>query len=446
MPTPIDIKYTTPDFPSPCSIKSCLSIRPQVERWTPTPVVDSLKKQPQRVAWSGYTNTNIEIIHRGGHSFEDGEDWNEAGVQFEDALAGCQFLLSPTHKYTKQLTYHLAQFYAKHDRMKDADTLLDWMSDSIVSQAGITNEDFTRHLLKIAELLRQWRRIEEAKIFGMAVVDLVYASQYEPERLVAATSTRVPHINYPKPSLSKTQPAGDTQDFFLPLDNPILMDSQLSLAMTYVEANKAGVEKSLLALIKKCEEEPQRLAAQLLEATSALVELYERLGDPINFDEALKKTKDFLWKFSIQDYQSLVYLPQVAVETAKVHAKYGRHDSAVAMFGKIESDVAKAFGEDDDRLISLLISNGIWFHDQDRWRDGRPRFEQALSAALGKHDKGCELIRRLERTLEDRCHAPYPKWPCVCFGQMYEEQWPCRLWTSTLPRPTWVISAESYGS
>ena len=216
------------------------------------------------------------------------------------------------------------------------------------------------------------------------------------------------------------------------------MDSHLSLAMTYVEANEARVEKSLLALIKKCEEEPQRLAAQLLEATSALVELYERLGDPTNLDEALKKTKDSLWKFSIQDYQSLVYLPQVAVETAKVHAKYGRHDSAVAMFKRIESDAAKAFGEDDDRLISLLIRNGIWFDDQDRWVDGRPRFEQALSAALGKHGKGCELIECLERTLEDRCYAPHPKWPCACFGQMYENQGSCCIWC--------VVSTASYRS
>ncbi len=438
MPTPIDVKYTTPDFPSPCSIKSCLSTRPQAERWTPTPVVDALNKQPQRVPWSGLTNIDIETIHKEGHSFEDVGDWNEAEIQFRDALAGCQFLLSPTHKYTKQLTYHLAQFYAKHDRMKDADTLLDWMSDSIVSQAGIRNEDFTRHLFKIAELLRQWRRIEEAKAFGMAVVDLIYASQYAPERLAAATST-----NYPKLSVSKAQPARDLQDFILPLNDPILMDSQLSLAMTYVEAKEVGVEKSLLALIRKCEEEPQKLAAQLLEATSTLVELYERLGDATNLEEALKKTKDYLWKFSIQDYQTLVYLAQVAVETAKVHAKCGRHDSAAAMFRKIESDVARAFGKDDDRLISLLISNGIWFHDQDRWIDGRPRFEQALSAALGKHGKGCELVERLERTLEDRCHALFRKWPCVCFGQMYEDQGSCTIWTSTLPRPTWVISYES---
>lgn len=441
MPTPIDIKYTTPDFPSPCNIDSCLSTRPQAERWTPTPVVDALNKQPRRVAWSGLTNTDIETIHRWGHSFEDAEDWNEAEVKFRDALAGCQFLLSPTHEYTKQLTYHLAQFYANHDRMKDADTLLDSMSDSIVSQAGMRNENLTRHLLKISGLLRQWRRIEEAKAFGMAVFDLIYASQYEPEGLAAATSTRIPHINYTKLSLSKTQPARDPQDFVLPLDNPILMDSQLSLAMTYVEAKEAGVEMSLLALIRKCEEEPQRLAAQLLEATSALVELYEKLGDSTNLDEALKKSKDSLWNFSIQDYQSLVHLPQVAVEAAKVHAKHGRHDSAVAMFKKIESDAARAFGEEDDGLISLLIGNGTWFHDQGRWRDGRPRFEQALSAALGKHGKRCELIKRLERTLEDRYHAPYRKWPCVCFGQMYEDQGSCRIRTSTL-----VFSTASYGS
>ena len=427
MPTPVDIKYTTPDFPSPCSIKSCLSTRPQVERWTPTPFVDALKKQPQREAWSCFTNTDIRIIHREGHSFEDAEHWDEAGVHFQEALAGCQFLLSPTHKYTKQLTYHLAQFYAKHDRMKDADTLLDWMSDSIVSQAGITDGNFTSHLLKIAELLRQWRRIEEAKTFGMAVVDLIYASQYEPESLAAATSTRIPHISDPKPSLSKTQQARDPQEFLLPLDNTILMDSQLSLVMTYVEANEAGLEKSLLALIKKCEEEPQRLAAQLLQATSALVELYERLGDPTNLDKALKKTKDFLWKFSIQDYQSLVYLPQVAVETAKVHAKYARHDSAVVMFEKIESTAAKAFGEDDNRMMFLLIGNGIWFHNQDRWKDGRPRFEQALSVALGKHGRGCALIERLEHFLEYRCHIPEPEWSCPCFGQMYsyEDQLSC---------------------
>lgn len=443
MPTPIDVKYSTPECLSPCSMKSCLSTRSQAERWTPTPALDTLNKQPQSVTWSGLTSTDIEIIHREGHSFEDAEDWNEAEGSFRDALAGCQFLLSPTHEYTKRLTYHLAQFYAKHDRMKDADTLLDWMSDRIVSQAGIRNGNFTRHLLKIAELLRQWRRIEEAQTFGMAVVDLIYASQYEPERLAAATSTRIPHIHHTKLSLSKTQPARDPQDFILPRDNPTLMDSQLSLAMTYIESKEAGVEKSLLALIRKCEEEPRTLAAQLLEATSALVEFYERLGDPTNLDEALKKTKNILWKFSIEDYQSLVCLPHVAIGTAKVHAKYGRHDSAAAMFNKIESDAAKAFGEDDDRLISLLIGNGIWFHDQDRWRDSRPRSEQALSAALGKHGKGCELLERLERTLEDRCHAPYPKWPCVCFGQMYEDQGSCSIWTSTLPRPTWVIS---YGS
>ena len=446
MPTPPDVKYTTPDLPSPCSVNSCLSIRSQAMRWTPTPVVEALDKQPQRVAWSGLTSADIETIHMEGHSFEDAEDWDKAEVKFRDALAGCQFLLSPTHEYTKLLTYHLAQFYANSNRMKDADTLLDWMSDSIVSQVSMRDENFTRHLSKIAELLRKWSRIEEAKAFGLAVVDLIYASQHEIEGLAAATSTRIPHINYTKLSASKTQPARAPQEFFLALDNPMLIDSQLSLAMTYVEAKDAGIEKRLLVLIRKCEAEPQRLATQLLEATSALVELYERLGDSKNLDEALRRSRDCLWKFSVQDYQNVIHLPRVAIEAAKVHAKYGRHDSAAAMFTKIESDAARAFGEDDDRLISLLIGNGIWFHDQNRWSDSRPRFEQALSAALGRHMKGCGLVERLERTLELCCHAPYPKWPCACFGQMYEVQGSCRIWTNTLPRPTWVISTESDGS
>ena len=64
-------------------------------------------------------------MHKEGHSLEDDGKWNEAEAKFREALAGCQVLLSPATKHTGTYEYGLAELYAQHDRMKDADVLSD---------------------------------------------------------------------------------------------------------------------------------------------------------------------------------------------------------------------------------------------------------------------------------------------------------------------------------
>ena len=445
MPTPPDVRYSTPVNASSHGVGTRYSPGSRANRWTPTPILNALQEKPPRMVWDGLTCLDILTIHELGHSLDEVGEWDEAEESFRQALAGCQVLLSPAHEHTRIFTYHLADFYAQHDRMADADKLLDWMTDRILYRFGATENLVVAHLLKTAELLRRWRRLDEAKAFGIVLAQLVSATHVQQGGSATEASTTIPRVNMPRSLVIGAASTQGLGNLFIPLntegmtdesraDDRKLMDSKLSLALAYVEANDVRVEEFLEHIIRQCEARPENLMAHTLKAWTTMARLYQNLRKLENMDEALLRIREILMSISKDDYGRTKSLPLVAIESAKLYIELGRNNAAAEIFSRIECGIVDAVDPDLEfpgKLASdLLIKIGVWFQDQNRWKDARPRFERALCLALAAHDFKCELVKRLETTLEDRRYVHPAKRPCECFDLSDETYGACTIWTT----------------
>ena len=446
MPTPKDVRYTTPVNVSPRSINAFHSTGSSSNRRVPTPIVNALQLQIRRMISGGLNFPDLKIMHREGHSLKEAGKWDEAEEKFCEALVGCQVLLSPAHKHTSNLTYHLADFYAQFNRMKDAYGILDWMTDTMLSQISPREETFFDHLLKIAELLRQWKRLEEAKAFGKVLVQLVDTTHIEREGSATEISTTIPRVNMSRSLLIETTSAQPLQSFIMPLktktkdvtdasqmDDRKLVESQLSLALTYVEANDKAVEQFLQTIIDQCKLHPANMIAQILKALTTLVEFYQKVRRFGDVTRVLQEIREQLLKITRRDYQRMESLPQSAIETAKYLFQVGEDDMAAGVLSAIEGGIADAFADDVDRLRDLLIGIGIWFQEKKRWTDARPRFEQALNLALAEHGFHCDLVKRLESTIEHHRYIHGAERPCECFESSDQTRGSCTVCTITSP-------------
>ena len=406
----------------------------------PRLILNALQVQSRRMISGGLKLPDLETTHQEGHFLNDNQQWDEAETKFCEALAGCQVLISTAHQRTRSLTYHLADFYAKLHRMKDAYGLLDWMTDMILSQISPREETFFCHLLKISQLLRQWKRLEEAKAFGKALIQLADTTHVERNSSAPEINTTIPRVDASRSLLIGTTSARGLQSFITPLntkdvtdaslkDDQKLVDSQLSLALAYIEANDEAVEQFLQAVIDQCKHHPANMTAQILTAWTTMALFYHKVGKLSDMTGALEQIRDILLNISKKDYQRTESLPQIAIETAKILFEVGEGDMAAEILSTIESDLVDAFAGDMDRARDLLIGVGLWFQGQKRWTDARPRFERALSLALAEHGFHCELVKRLESTLEHHKYTLPTEKSCECFASSENSYGSCTALT-----------------
>ena len=439
MPTPNDVRYTTPVNVSPRRVSAYHSPAAHPERWTSTSLLSALQSHPGHMTWSGKTCRDIEIKHQEGHSLEDDGEWDEAEGQFREALGGCHVLLSPVHEYTIRFTYHLAEFYAQRDQMDDADVLLNWTTDRMLSRIGVGDEAFIHHLVKITVLLREWSRIEEARRFAVMVVQLVHLTHFEKETKGRKFDPQIPHIKTSRHLLMDARFLRGPHKFLVPLganstdlnshmDDQKLMDAQLGLASTYVKTNEGTIEDYLLNMIEYCEDDKDWLIVQALRARAAVIDLYQRLKSSKKMHTILLQTKEILLNISTTKYQQNTHLPLVTIETAKLYIKCDQENVAREILSKIEADIVDASGPDDRLTVDLLIAIGDWFQEQNKWKDARPRYEQALAATLTKHSLQCHIIKRLESALVDHHHESASKSYCECLESFYTASDACTEW------------------
>ena len=267
------------------------------------------------------------------------------------------------------------------------------MTERNLSHTGAKGEGFFYHLLKMAELLRRWSRLDDPQAFGKVLVQLVRVTHQKQNVLAAEISMTIPHVSKSQSVLIGKSSEQELQKISMPpsslgvtdpseLHNRKLIDSQLSLALAYVEANDREGEGFLMAIVDQCRHHPTNLTAQTLKAWTAVFDLYRRLGKVSDMNTALLQTREILIKISKIDYRKAKSLPQVAIETAKLYFNFGKGGMGAEILSRVESQKADAVDDDVDRTRDLLIGIGVWFQDQERWRDARPRFERALILAL----------------------------------------------------------------
>ncbi|KAF8244241.1 hypothetical protein K440DRAFT_22746 [Wilcoxina mikolae CBS 423.85] len=407
-PTPHDITYETPRAvpPSPGNVRSPegpSAPRP-ADRWTPMPSSSNAQLHFLQSAWNGRSSlAEIQAIKREAHQLNLEGEVQGAEKRFREALAGFENLLSPTHEDTNAVGYELANFYAEHDRMGDADLVLNWMGQKHVERWGFDHQKTTTHFLHVAELFTSWSRNDDAATLLYRVLDAWDkrdSTKLNPEPHRVAQPQVIPLQTTPRQSKPE-----DMTRAFTETDDPRRVDYQLGLANARVTTNDETVEPLLLRLIEQCEKYPTKLDSQILQARCALVDLYRRLGDDGRAARALRLAQKALETVLASTAKKTEPLLDSCIHVAKLHMTENYSEVAEDIFQRIGDEAEDTFGTDHRVTIGILIHIGKTYQRRNMWTYAQPWFERALAASMTANGLENAMTKRLEDALEHQHYA-----------------------------------------
>lgn len=115
-----------------------------------------------RLIWNGLSKVDLDAIYQEALVAERLGRLDEAEKKFRDTLAGFENLLSSTNLDIKAIAYRLASFYAKNDRMKDADAVFDWVTGDLALRPAEDKGPF-RSLYRLDKVVRQGRAVSSRR-------------------------------------------------------------------------------------------------------------------------------------------------------------------------------------------------------------------------------------------------------------------------------------------
>ena len=414
MPTPPGVKYGTPgkDPPTLRDDAQIAGTIPEIRKWNPYPPPQAIQQTCFRLQWDGKRKTDIdEVYQRSKRLFQAGS-FHDAEEGYLQALGGYEALLGTTDKETNAVAYELADLYAQINRMDEADKVLDWMSEKHAKRWGIRHKNIREHMVQVADLLESWSRIDDAvaltkrmadsyemsSIFHSANHDKAHLSQFPSQRM-EANSMRT---EYRLPPIGKRAFALNSDD-----GDAVQMDYQVRLAMMRAKAEDDEAAPLLLRLLERCERHPAKLAVQILEARTGLIELYNTLELQDKFQASLlhiPRSVKIVFESKAERTELLLLR---AIEMIQWLIEGGNYEQANPLLQQVETEAVERFGEESSVTISVLIRIGIILQELDRWEDARPRFEQALASSMSANTPlESPLIKSLEDALYNK---KYPK-------------------------------------
>jgi tetratricopeptide (TPR) repeat protein len=403
------MKYTTPrnDDTSPLNIVLPEMPAPQ-SGWTAASRSNTQHLHQLKLKWNGRTKTDLEAIFQEAQELERLAMIGDAEKKFREALDGFEYLLSATHEDTSAVAYRLASFYAQNDRMNDADSVLDWVTEKHAERFGKGGSKTVEHILHIVEMFRNWNRNDDALLSRIIDVLGEEGEDTDNEATHPPSSNSNSASALPDMSSARTNPrqrrtSGDTTGALDCAVQPVVIDLQLGIAAGYIKTNDKEAEPFLLRLIEKCEAHPEDFSMQILRCKSALLALYHE-DDRNKFNTALDQSKLSFWRFlnSNSEQGKTRSLLGAGAEIAKWHVKAGQYETADDMFIQIGSEAEKTFDADRGKIISLFQSIGFFYQNKGRWDLAEPWFEQALAACYRNFADGSVVTKRLEAALENQ--------------------------------------------
>lgn len=366
-----------------------------------------------RLTWNGRTRADIEAMSREAHQLERLGHLEEAEEKFREVLAGFETLLSPTHEATSTAAYQLATFYAQHDRMNEADLVLDRMGEKFTERWGLKHKETLMHFLRVVELFNCWSRADDAVTLLYRVLD-VYEKHYSGN----STATTGPNALSARDSQHQARrlriAGGQSQveyafGAFAQTYDPALLQYQLGLADAHVKAKDEAAEPLLLRIIEQCEAYPEKLAQEILRARYALVDLYQQLENDQQKGVALARAQNAFWSIVNSTTEKTKSVLEISTDIAKLHVQTGHYEAAEDICQRIGSEAERTFGTDDEVTIGILIRMGKIYQDGNRWSNARPWFERALAASMTANGLESKMTQDLEAALENKhYYVPLP--------------------------------------
>lgn len=397
--TPQDVSYQTPhqtniDEPSAQTVHCNVSSVQNIPREIPT----------IRLRWNGYKATDIEVLFNQALLLEKEENMIEAEKNFKIALDACYHLYPPAHDCTIDITYTLAMFYGKQNKMEKADHVLDQLTSQMISRWGQGHEATVRHYLVMAHLLEAWDRHED---FINVVKQLIENSDsllsyceingeehqtfLNVDAQTILNSTRLPNIIADGCALSPLQ--------------VLLAAEKNNSHITDVDSGSSNsLEDMINRLIKKLMKSPKDNMIDIIRAQTALVRLHSK-SDPAKKDAIFEKACKSAFSLCRLRYKKELAFCQASIDFVAECLESWYQHQAMEILEAIEEIAAEENEPEDPGLISLIIRIGKMLQDKTTWKQAAPRFEQAYAASISAFGYDSTVTKRLELALEERRYS-----------------------------------------
>ena len=376
---------------------------PRIERWNPYPLPQSKQQTCFRLQWDGKRKSDLDAIYQKAKQLFQAGKFHNAEEGYLQTLGGYEAFLGPTHKDTNTVAYELADLYAQINRMDEADRVLEWMSEHHLEKWDIRHKNIRAHMVQVADLLESWSRIDDAVALTSRMAEnydqsSIYTSVRAGDPSTGQFSWQHQDVDsardeYRLPPLEKRAFALNNDD-----GDIVHMDYQVRLAIMRTKAKDDESETLLLRLLQRCERHPAKLAVQILEARTNLVELYSTLELQDKFQASLLHIPNSLKTIFESEAERTELLLLRAIDLIHWIVKSGQYERATPLLQQVQSEAVDNFGEESSVTISALIHIGTLLQEQGRWEDARPRFEEALASSMSA---GAPLESPLIKNLED---------------------------------------------
>ncbi|KAF2689841.1 hypothetical protein K458DRAFT_356181 [Lentithecium fluviatile CBS 122367] len=353
------------------------------------------------LTWEGKNRADLVQALQAARDSRRRQEFERAETEFLEALEGHRHLLTPTHEETVKIAFEMANCFAEQDRMKDANTTLERVSEDFIERFGAGHKKTVQYGLDVADLLKSWGRQEDALAFLAHARDAFERAHddSEYERKAARNKSRRRRPTSPATRLKTIR------DDMSADPSSSRIDRGIGTARTFVATGEAGVEDLLKCIESVCARDRQAFAIQSLQARAERLKLYNKQNMVFQHIADYTSTKDlwnqtwsqFVWD---KDKSRTLDFLEASLELASACLRGGCDSDW--MFGRAQRQAEETFGFNDERTIWTLISIGLVHQSALGWFAATRWFEAAYSAALSAYQSDDGLVKSLEIAMEKK--------------------------------------------
>jgi tetratricopeptide (TPR) repeat protein len=402
VPTPRGLQYWTPSEASENQTPGSTSFQDHqiqspeaIPRWTTAPESShQLTTQRLCLGWNGLTKEGAMQLFKNAQEDDQLGRSDDAEQKFQQVLIALDNLLPPNHPDANSVAYTLAAFYARHHRMKEADDILDKMTQRQAECNGIGNKAMTDHVLRVVNLLNSWYRPEDALAF------LEKASYYLGRGEAQISLSSNPVVSNTAPP-QRQQSIDNSNSCIAPEQSQILINDQMNSTVSKAIIRDESAESLLLKIIEQCDGNVTISASQNMRARSQLIEFYhkaDKVSDALSHLSKANTLFHSIWTYNVTITKDLMEASTILVSR---YLKSAQYETADHMFHTMQICVANVCGPHHSFTIWLLIQIGIIYQHEHRWSNAEARFEQALAASMTANGLCDPQTKALEEALEN---------------------------------------------